>query len=103
MEIEKCEVTVIHEEVVNRVKKQMPSEDKLIQTAELLKVFGDPTRIQILHALEQHEMCVCDIAVLLNITKSSTSEKISWPINKRESYFTPNIFKSVGSKSKLEV
>ena len=76
MEIEKCEVTVIHEEVVNRVKKQMPSEDKLIQTAELLKVFGDPTRIKIICALMKEEMCVCDLSALLDVSQSAVSHQL---------------------------
>ena len=76
MELEKCEVTVIHEEVVNRVKKQMPSEDKLIQTAELLKVFGDPTRIKIICALMKEEMCVCDLSALLDVSQSAVSHQL---------------------------
>ncbi len=71
MEIEKCEVTVIHENVVRAVKEQMPDEDKLVATAELLKVYGDPTRIKIsIRALLKVEMCVCDLSALLDVSQS---------------------------------
>ena len=76
MEIEKCEHTIIHEEVVERVKKQMPSDEKLIQTAELLKVFGDPTRIKIICALMKEEMCVCDLSALLGASQSAVSHQL---------------------------
>ena len=42
----------------------------------MFKLFGDSTRIQILHALEQNEMCVCDLAVLLGMTKSAISHQL---------------------------
>lgn len=76
MEIEKCEVTVIHEETVEQVKNEMPEEDKLIETAELFKVFGDPTRIKIICALMKAEMCVCDLSALLNVSQSAISHQL---------------------------
>lgn len=76
MEIEKCEVTIIHEDVVNRVKKLMPEENKLVATAELLRVFGDPTRIKIICALMKEEMCVCDLSALLDVSQSAVSHQL---------------------------
>lgn len=76
MEMEKCATTMIHEEVVNRVKEQMPEESKLIETAELLKVFGDPTRIKIICALMKEEMCVCDLSALLEVSQSAVSHQL---------------------------
>lgn len=76
MELEKCEVTIIHEEIVEKVREQMPSEDKLVKTAELLKVFGDPTRIKIICALMKAEMCVCDLSALLNTSHSAVSHQL---------------------------
>ena len=76
MEIEKCEVTVIHEETVDRVRKLMPDEQKLIETAELIKVFGDPTRIKIICALMKAEMCVCDLSALLDVSQSAVSHQL---------------------------
>jgi len=74
--LDRCDCTVIHEEVVNRVKAKMPSEENLYELADLFKVFGDSTRIKILWALVEAEMCVCDIAVLLNMTQSAISHQL---------------------------
>lgn len=75
-QIERCDCDVIHEDVVNEVKNKMPQEELLYDLAELFKVFGDSTRIKILWALDEREMCVCDIAVLLNMTQSAISHQL---------------------------
>ncbi len=75
-DIDKCDCTVIHEEVVSHVRCHMPEEENLIDLADLFKVFGDSTRIKILCALFQAEMCVCDIAALLGMTKSAISHQL---------------------------
>ncbi len=74
--IEKCDAEVIHKEIVNQVKAKMPKEEILYDLAELFKVFGDTTRIKILWALAESEMCVCDIAALLNMTQSAISHQL---------------------------
>lgn len=71
-----CNCTVIHEDIVNKVKQVMPEEEKLYDLAELFKVFGDTTRIKILHALFESEMCVCDIAALLGMNQSAISHQL---------------------------
>lgn len=71
-----CDSTVIHEETVKQVASKMPAEENLYDLAELFKVFGDSTRIKILCALVEAEMCVCDIAALLNMTQSSISHQL---------------------------
>ena len=71
-----CDCDVIHENIVNEVRSEMNNKDDYMQLASLYKMFGDGTRIQILHALEHHEMCVCDLAVLLGITKSAVSHQL---------------------------
>lgn len=75
-EIEKCDCNVIHEDIVNAVRENMPVEENLYELAELFKVFGDSTRIRILYALSASEMCVCDIAALLNMTQSAISHQL---------------------------
>jgi ArsR family transcriptional regulator len=75
-EIEKCETTVIHEDVVKRVRTLIPEEEVLSDLADLFKVFGDSTRIKILWALNASSMCVCDIACLLGMTQSSISHQL---------------------------
>ena len=76
VESERCDCIVIHNDVVLKVKKAMPREENLYDLAELFKVFGDLTRIKILSALFEAEMCVCDIAFLLNMTQSAISHQL---------------------------
>ncbi|WZL74387.1 metalloregulator ArsR/SmtB family transcription factor [Clostridiaceae bacterium 35-E11] len=71
-----CNCTIIHEDVVNKVKEIMPQEEKLYDLAELFKVFGDTTRIKIICALFEEEMCVCDIAALLGMNQSAISHQL---------------------------
>lgn len=72
----RCDCNVIHESVVSQVKEKMPQEETLYDLAELFKVFGDTTRIKILWALAESQMCVCDIAGLLNMTQSAISHQL---------------------------
>ena len=75
--IESCNGNIIHEDIVVRVKDKLPAEETLYDLAELFKVFGDTTRIKIICALFESEMCVCDLAILLNMTKSAISHQLS--------------------------
>ncbi len=71
-----CCCEIIHEETVAAVRREMHEKDTYAELAMLFKLFGDATRAQILHALEQHEMCVCDLAALLGVTKSAVSHQL---------------------------
>jgi DNA-binding transcriptional ArsR family regulator len=71
-----CDCDVIHEDVVNRAREKMVDKEEYIDLAALYKIFADGTRVQILHALEQSEMCVCDLAVLIGATKSAVSHQL---------------------------
>lgn len=71
-----CDCTVIHEDAVNQVRDKMPDEENLYDLAELFKVFGDSTRIKILCALVESDLCVCDIAALFNMTQSAISHQL---------------------------
>ena len=75
-EIERCEFIHAHEEIVNKVNSEMPDDEILYDLAELFKIFVDSTRIQILYVLFESEMCVCDIAQLLNMTQSAISHQL---------------------------
>ena len=75
-EIERCDVTEAHGEIIGRVRAEMPAVEVLYDLAELFKIFGDSTRIRILYALFEEEMCVCDIAQLLNMTQSAISHQL---------------------------
>lgn len=71
-----CDCEVIHEDVVNKVRDMMPPGDDFLDLANLYKMFSDPTRVKIMWALRCNEMCVCDLAVLLNMTKSAISHQL---------------------------
>jgi ArsR family transcriptional regulator len=71
-----CDCDAVHEDVVGRVRDAMPQRDDFHRLANLYKMFSDPTRVRILWALHSSEMCVCDLAVLLNMTKSAISHQL---------------------------
>ena len=74
--VECCEFMHAHDEIVEKVQKEMPSEDTLYDLTELFRIFGDSTRIRILYVLFEAEMCVCDIAALLGMTQSAISHQL---------------------------
>jgi ArsR family transcriptional regulator len=71
-----CEFMHVHEEIVEKVEKVMPDEQQLLDLSEFFKVFGDSTRIKILYVLSQSEMCVCDIASILQMGQSAISHQL---------------------------
>lgn len=71
-----CETVEIHEDLLEIVNKTMPNETELYDLAELFKVFGDSTRIRILYVLFEAEVCVCDLAQVLNMTQSAISHQL---------------------------
>ena len=73
---EKCNSTVIHDDVVIKVKDNLPEEEQLYDLAEFFKVFGDTTRIKIICALFESEMCVCDLASVLEMSQSAISHQL---------------------------
>ncbi len=73
---ENCNCLIIHEEIVNKVKKLLPDEFEIDRLSEFFKIMGDPTRLNILHSLITAEMCVCDISGVLNMTHSSISHQL---------------------------
>lgn len=74
--IQTCDTHCIHPDVVKQAYDDMPAEEHLYDLAELFKVFGDTTRIKILYVLFESEMCVCDIAEILNMTQSAISHQL---------------------------
>lgn len=71
-----CDEREIHAERLELLQKTMPDETELYDLAELFKVFGDSTRIRILFALFETEMCVCDLAEALSMTQSAVSHQL---------------------------
>ena len=76
MEDELFECTVLHEDVVNEVKKKIPEDGLIYDLAEFFKVFADSTRMKIIYALMENELCVCDIANIVQTTQSAISHQL---------------------------
>ena len=74
--MDRCEYMVVHADTVKKVLSEMPPDEVLYDLAELFKVFGDSTRIKILYALFEAEMCVCDMAQLLGLTQTAVSHQL---------------------------
>lgn len=75
-EWERSDYLCVHEDVVKQVLNEMPPDETLYDLAELFKVFGDSTRIRILYALFEAELCVFDIAQLLGLTQTAVSHQL---------------------------
>ena len=74
--IECCEEVEVHEDKVRTVSDLMPPEDRLYDLAELFKAFGETTRIRILFALFEEDVCGCDLAASLGMTQSAISHQL---------------------------
>ena len=74
--MERCDYIHAHKDIVNAVNAQMPDEEILYDLAELFKVFGDSTRIKILYALHDNELCVQDIANAVQLSQSAVSHQL---------------------------
>ena len=71
-----CDCNVIHQDVVDKITSEMLKDDLFYKIADFFKILGDTTRTKILFALDKKEMCVCDIANVLNMSKSSISHHL---------------------------
>jgi ArsR family transcriptional regulator len=71
-----CDVFCINKEAVDAVRAQMLSFDLVTDTADVFKVLGDPTRMRLLYALAQRELCVCDLSAVLGMTQSAISHQL---------------------------
>lgn len=72
-----CDCNIIDEEAVAIALKNKPDPDELVKLSELFKLLGEKTRLNIIWTLDSHEMCVGDIANVLNMTKSSISHQLA--------------------------
>ena len=71
-----CEENLVHQDAVEQVRGLLPPDETLYDLAELFKIFGDSTRVKILYALLESEMCVCDIAKLMEVSQSAVSHQL---------------------------
>lgn len=72
----RCQEEFVHTDALQQVREKLPEDEILYDLAELFKVFGDSTRVKILYALLERELCVCDIAGLLDVTQSAVSHQL---------------------------
>ena len=74
--VDLCQCKEVHEQVVENIKESIPDEAIVQKLAELFKVFGDGTRLKIIYALLQKELCVCDICEIVEMSQSSVSHQL---------------------------
>lgn len=72
-----CDGTDVHLDAVQKVSAAMPDGAFFLKIADFFKILGDPTRSKIIYALENQELCVCDISSILGMTKSAVSHQLS--------------------------
>lgn len=73
---DKCDIQCIHEENVNEARSVMLGEETNQNLADLFKTLGDATRLKLLFALMQQELCVCDLAAVIDLSDSAVSHQL---------------------------
>lgn len=74
--MDRCAVECFHPETVGRVKANSLSEEEVRKLSEIFKALGDETRIKLLHALSQEELCVCDLSKVVEMSQSLVSHQL---------------------------
>lgn len=74
---ESCDVLIIHPEAVRAARKALPGAHELETLGDFFKLIGDTTRLAILHAIGQRELCVCDLGATLGLSESAISHQLS--------------------------
>lgn len=73
---DRCEVECFHPEKVERVKSKSLREEEVLRLSEIFKALGDGTRVKLLHALSQEELCVCDLTEVAGMSQSLVSHQL---------------------------
>lgn len=71
-----CDCNIVHQDAVDCVTGKMLENETFERLSGFFKVLGDNTRIKIAWALDEKELCVCDLANILNMTKSAVSHQL---------------------------
>lgn len=71
-----CTADHLQRDRLDDIRNEIPAEERIAETADLFKVFGDATRVKILYALFEQELCVCAIAELLGMTQPAISYQL---------------------------
>jgi ArsR family transcriptional regulator len=72
-----CEIKTINKEVVERVAQDLPSSEEMQTVSNFFKLFSDQSRLAIIWALSEAEMCVCDICATLGMKQSAVSHQLN--------------------------
>lgn len=75
-ECKSCDCDIIHKELVDKAQASVLDDETLMCIADFYKALSDSTRLKIINLLDKNELCVCDISVLLNMTKSAVSHQL---------------------------
>lgn len=73
-----CQCQIFHQETLDLVKEHLFDDDTFQKMGLLFKIFNDPSRLKILEAIKDHELCVCDLASLLGVSKSAVSHQMNF-------------------------
>ena len=73
---DRCDVRMVHLDRISKAKSEAVPEDELEHLAMIYKILGDPTRLKIVLALRNQEMCVCDLAAFTGLTESAVSHQL---------------------------
>lgn len=71
-----CDVFLVDEDKVKSVEEKLSTNTHIFRLTEIFKLLGDPTRLKILLALKEEELCVCDLAILLGVSRSAVSHQL---------------------------
>jgi ArsR family transcriptional regulator len=71
-----CDCDQVHDKIVAESRKTIPEDENIFRLADFMSMFSDSSRVRILWALDGRELCVCDIAALLGMTKSAVSHQL---------------------------
>ncbi len=77
-----CDITIIHQDVVDRIAKEIAKSPSVTAMADFLKALSDPTRLRVIQALRHSELCVCDLTALVGISVSGLSHQLRYLRNK---------------------
>lgn len=78
-----CKIGIVHKDRVKSAQRAIKNENNILEASEIFKILSDPTRLKIVMALAKEELCVCDIAALLNLTESAISHQLRLLKNSR--------------------
>ncbi|MDO9629367.1 MAG: metalloregulator ArsR/SmtB family transcription factor [Acholeplasmataceae bacterium] len=73
-----CNCTIFHQDILDEVQSSFYKDQEFSDLVSLFKIFADMTRIKILEAIKEHELCVCDLAYLLGVSKSAISHQMKY-------------------------